>query len=139
MDGAEKDMCLPEPLCITREKYLEGQATLRSQFDNEKKEDQRSNTRDTIPVVASDIDKGDDVWMIKAACRGPQRKYFYPSYAFERKADRLERERRAKEICRTCSVLKQCLEYALSNQEKEGIWGGLNEIERKQLMSQRAS
>ena len=43
------------------------------------------------------------------------------------------REARAKEICATCTVRGACLEYAIRIREPHGIWGGLNEIERKQL------
>jgi WhiB family redox-sensing transcriptional regulator len=32
----------------------------------------------------------------------------------------------------------QCLEYALANGEKFGIWGGLSERERRRLRRQRA-
>ena len=32
----------------------------------------------------------------------------------------------------------ECLEYALANGEKFGIWGGLSERERRKLRRQRA-
>jgi len=73
----------------------------------------------------------DETWQVKAACRGPQAAVFFPPSHFERKEDKLEREWRAKDICRTCSVRVPCLEYALRIREPHGIWGGLNEIERK--------
>lgn len=63
---------------------------------------------------------------------------FFPPPQFERKEDKLLREARAKEICLTCGVKKECLEYALSIREPHGIWGGLNEAERKQLLDKRA-
>ena len=77
-------------------------------------------------------------WQLKAACRGPQAAVFFPPPQFERKEDKLNRERRAKEICTTCSVRRDCLDYALAIREPHGIWGGLNELERKQLLAQRA-
>lgn len=80
----------------------------------------------------------EDSWQLKAACRGPQATVFFPPSQFERKDEKLERERAAKEICRTCGVKKECLEYALSIREPHGIWGGLNENERKQLLGQRS-
>ncbi len=80
----------------------------------------------------------EDAWQVKAACRGPQAAVFFPPPQFERKEEKLERERRAKEICRTCGVRDDCLEYAVSIKEPHGIWGGLNEVERKQLLAQRA-
>jgi WhiB family redox-sensing transcriptional regulator len=81
--------------------------------------------------------RSEDAWQVKAACRGPQASVFFPPPQFERKDEKVEREGRAKEICLTCAVRKDCLEYALSIREPHGIWGGLNEVERKQLLAQR--
>lgn len=72
---------------------------------------------------------------MKAACRGPQAEAFFPPSHFERKDEKLEREDRAKEICMACSVREPCLSYAIRIHEPHGIWGGLNELERKQLGS----
>jgi WhiB family redox-sensing transcriptional regulator len=80
----------------------------------------------------------DDSWQLRAACRGPQAAVFFPPPQFERKDDKLQRERRAKEICSSCSVRHECLDYAIAIREPHGIWGGLNEVERKQLLTQRA-
>ena len=41
--------------------------------------------------------------------------------------------RDAKKICTSCEVRTQCLEYALQNDERFGIWGGLSERERRKL------
>ncbi|WP_407672362.1 WhiB family transcriptional regulator [Parafrankia discariae] len=35
------------------------------------------------------------------------------------------RPREAKRICSGCEVRAECLEYALENDERFGIWGGL--------------
>jgi WhiB family transcriptional regulator, redox-sensing transcriptional regulator len=80
----------------------------------------------------------EDSWQLKAACRGPHAAVFFPPPQFERKEEKLERERRAKEICTTCVVKADCLDYAISIREPHGIWGGLNEVERKQLLAQRS-
>lgn len=63
---------------------------------------------------------------------------FFPPPQFERKADRLERERRAKAICQECVVREECLEYSIAIAEPHGIWGGLNEHERRALQEARA-
>ncbi len=78
--------------------------------------------------------RGDEVWQIKAACRGPHAVVFFPPSRPERKDERLARERAAKEICRTCPVLQDCLSYAVRIRETNGIWGGLNEAERKLII-----
>jgi WhiB family transcriptional regulator, redox-sensing transcriptional regulator len=80
----------------------------------------------------------DTAWQAKAACRGPQAAVFFPPTHPERKDERAGREDRAKEICAGCSVRKPCLEYALLIREPHGIWGGLNELERKALLARRA-
>ncbi len=81
----------------------------------------------------------DETWQMRASCRGPQSAVFFPPSTFERKDEKLGREGRAKEICRTCPARRPCLDYAIAIREPHGIWGGLNEAERKQLLSSRAS
>lgn len=80
----------------------------------------------------------DDVWQLRAACRGPQSTVFFPPSTFERKDEKAAREARAKDICRTCPVKEPCLDYALNIKENHGIWGGLNEAERRNLVAARA-
>jgi WhiB family transcriptional regulator, redox-sensing transcriptional regulator len=79
----------------------------------------------------------DESWQLKAACRGPQAAVFFPPPRFERKDEKLEREVRAKAICEQCSVADECLEYALTIREPHGIWGGVNEAERRQMLALR--
>jgi WhiB family redox-sensing transcriptional regulator len=80
--------------------------------------------------------RSDDAWQVKAACRGPQATVFFPPSTFERKDEKLERERRAKAICATCAVKQPCLDYAMRIREPHGIWGGLSESERKRIFEQ---
>lgn len=80
----------------------------------------------------------EQVWQAKAACRGPQSIAFFPPVHAERKDERIERETRAKQICAGCVVREECLDYAIKIREPHGIWGGLNEAERKQLLEPRA-
>ena len=68
-------------------------------------------------------------WRNKAACHGLAPEIFYP-------ADE-EETGSAKEICGTCPVQEACLEHALSVREKDGIWGGYTERERRRLIRQR--
>ena len=74
------------------------------------------------------------LWQARAACKGPQAAAFFPPSQAERKDERDARERRAKSICASCPVHGPCLQYALNIREPHGIWGGLNEFERKQLL-----
>ena len=72
-------------------------------------------------------------WAEAAACRGSDRALFYPPDHLEGREERLERERTAKAVCRSCDVREACLAAALSYQDSYGIWGGLNEAERRSL------
>jgi WhiB family redox-sensing transcriptional regulator len=79
-----------------------------------------------------------EAWQERAACKGPQAVVFFPPTHPERKDEKLSRETRAKAICHTCVVRAECLEYAIQIREPHGIWGGLNETERKQVVERRA-
>jgi len=80
--------------------------------------------------------QADELWQAKAACRGPHTSLFFPPSHFERKDDKEAREAKAKAICASCSVKRACLDYALRIREPHGIWGGLNEVERRALSAQ---
>ena len=76
------------------------------------------------------FDIGARSWQVQANCLGVDPDLFFP----ERGAS----TREAKAVCRACVVRENCLEYALVNGEKFGIWGGLSERERRRLRRQRA-
>ena len=73
-------------------------------------------------------------WQWRAACRGEDSGLFFPPGEWESREDRLTRERKAKSICAVCPVRIECLEYAIRIREPHGIWGGLNELERRVLL-----
>ncbi|MBX3314951.1 MAG: WhiB family transcriptional regulator [Actinobacteria bacterium] len=68
-------------------------------------------------------------WRTKAACIGLEAFTFYPET--DEDADK------AKEVCALCPVQSACLEYALARREKEGVWGGCTERERRRIIRQR--
>lgn len=80
----------------------------------------------------------EELWQKKAACKGPQSAMFFPPSTFERKDEKEDREANAKRICANCSVRPACLEYAVRIRESHGIWGGLNEVERRHLSARAA-
>ena len=79
-----------------------------------------------------------DTWQVKAACRGPESRVFFPPTWPERREEREAREMRAKAICCSCAVRVACLEYALQIREPHGIWGGLTENERRATLDRNA-
>jgi WhiB family transcriptional regulator, redox-sensing transcriptional regulator len=64
-------------------------------------------------------------WYERAACLDKDADCFFPEKGGSTRA--------AKRICQTCTVQTECLEYALANDERFGIWGGLSERERRRL------
>ena len=73
----------------------------------------------------------DREWMERAACRGSDPTIFFPEVGGNDHADP------AKAICAQCRVQPQCLEYALANRERYGIFGGYSEKERRQIIRKR--
>ncbi len=64
-------------------------------------------------------------WLRSAACAGFPAAIFYPTQG--------QPTAPGKEVCRGCVVRADCLEYALSNGEKVGIWGGTSERQRRRI------
>jgi WhiB family redox-sensing transcriptional regulator len=69
------------------------------------------------------------VWRKKAACRGVDPDIFYPMDDDEAQD--------AKAVCAQCAVREKCLEWALTNREREGVWGGATERERRRIIRRR--
>jgi WhiB family redox-sensing transcriptional regulator len=69
-------------------------------------------------------------WQRLANCLGLDPDVFFP--------ERGESTREAKEVCRGCVVRPECLEFAVTNGERFGIWGGLSERERRKVRRARA-
>lgn len=70
-------------------------------------------------------DEGELGWQTDALCAQTDPEAFFPEKGGS--------TRDAKKVCGACNVRAQCLEYALSNDERFGIWGGLSERERRRL------
>lgn len=70
-------------------------------------------------------DEGELGWQSDALCAQTDPEAFFPEKGGS--------TRDAKKVCGACNVKAQCLEYALANDERFGIWGGLSERERRRL------
>jgi len=75
-------------------------------------------------------------WQLQGSCRGADSSLFFHTDN-ERGSARERRESRAKAICQTCPVLAQCRRHAMTVQEPYGIWGGLDEGERRAAYARR--
>ena len=69
-------------------------------------------------------------WRDRAACRAEDPELFFPVGGTG--AAMLQQEA-AKRVCRRCPVMATCREWAVENHQESGIWGGLNEDERRAL------
>lgn len=76
-----------------------------------------------------------DSWVQEARCRQEDASLFFGPNRFEPKRERLAREAAAKLVCLGCPALMVCREQALANQEPYGVWGGLGEHDRQQLLA----
>jgi WhiB family redox-sensing transcriptional regulator len=64
-------------------------------------------------------------WQAQALCAQTGADFFFPEPGSS--------VREAKRICGMCEMRPACLEYALTNDERFGVWGGLSEKERLEL------
>lgn len=85
--------------------------------------------RPHLTLVQNDFDAifeaEDNEWQERALCAQTDPEAFFPEKGGS--------TREAKRICLGCEVKDKCLEYALANDERFGIWGGLSERERRRL------
>ena len=85
-------------------------------------------------LMAPGVDTPDDLldqllgrpaWQDRAACRDFETAYFFPRNAKDSDA--------AVRVCILCAVRADCLDYALSQANLQGVWGGSTEAERHRL------
>ena len=70
-------------------------------------------------------------WQEQALCAQTDPEAFFPEKGGS--------TREAKRVCLACEVRTQCLDYALANDERFGIWGGLSERERRRVKKRATS
>ena len=81
-----------------------------------------------VPGVRQHVVEEDEnplAWQTDSLCAQTDPEAFFPEKGGS--------TRDAKKICSSCEVRAKCLEYALENDERFGIWGGLSERERRKL------
>ena len=91
-----------------------------------------SDATKPVPVLASVVnifgdgeDEGPLGWQERSLCAQTDPEAFFPEKGGS--------TREAKKVCASCDVRSECLDYALENDERFGIWGGLSERERRKL------
>lgn len=78
-----------------------------------------------VPGVRRTEDDEALAWQADALCAQTDPEAFFPEKGGS--------TREAKRICEGCEVRSECLDFALANDERFGIWGGLSERERRRL------
>lgn len=78
------------------------------------------NTTITTPTTEDELS-----WQESALCAQAGPEFFFPAPGSS--------TREAKQLCGACEGRVACLEYALTNDERFGVWGGLSEKERLRL------
>lgn len=68
-----------------------------------------------------------DKWRLRAACGDSDTALFFPTENDEPAIAA------AKAVCATCPVRDKCLEFALVTRQDDGVWGGLDENERRSV------
>ena len=64
-------------------------------------------------------------WHLRAACRGQGPEEFVRGPKADYSTTR--------ELCTTCPVRRECLDFALADESITGLWGGTTDRERRQI------
>lgn len=70
-------------------------------------------------------------WHDQAECRKLEHKKLKPFFFSNVHSERYD----AKNLCFTCPVRKECLQWALDNKQIWGVWGGKDEAEIRRALS----
>jgi len=91
-----------------------------------------------VTILASSLAlaNADYSWRTRAVCRDTDPDLFFPVGTT---GQALVQIARAKEVCGECPVQNDCLEYALETNQDAGIWGGLDEEQRRNIRRQSAT
>jgi WhiB family redox-sensing transcriptional regulator len=69
-------------------------------------------------------------WSNRAACLSAEPDLFFPVGTTGVALDDISA---AKAVCARCLVLSECRDYALRTRQPFGVWGGMDEDERKAM------
>ena len=94
-------------------------------MDEERVDDDTRAELTLLDLAGQDSDEAELTWQERALCAQTDPEAFFPEKGGS--------TREAKKVCVSCDVRAECLEYALENDERFGIWGGLSERERRKL------
>jgi WhiB family redox-sensing transcriptional regulator len=77
--------------------------------------------RIALPILK--VVEADPSWRLESLCLSHPDVDFFDGF----------QKKQAKAICGQCAVSERCLQFAMENNEEAGVWGGLDDHERKAL------
>ena len=91
-----------------------------------------------MSILATSLALGsaDYEWRKQALCRDTDPELFFP---IGTTGQALLQISEAKNVCRECTVKKECLDFAIETNQDSGIWGGTSEEERRDIRRQIAA
>lgn len=90
----------------------------------------------TILASSLALANADYTWRSMAICKGTDPDLFFPVGTT---GQALVQIARAKEVCGECPVQGPCLDYAIETNQDSGIWGGLDEEQRRAIRRRNAA
>lgn len=78
-----------------------------------------------------DLNSSSNAWMAESLCAQVDPELFFP--------DKGASTKEAKKVCQKCPVTSECLEYAMSSDDRYGVFGGLSERDRRKLRKEARS
>lgn len=75
----------------------------------------------------------EDDWRTRGICKPEDDDLFFPASTTGANAALVQL---AKGICQRCPVVTECRQWALDVREEFGVWGGLDETERRAILRQ---
>lgn len=82
------------------------------------------------PFTGIELDADDEIWRADGVCAEVDPDLWFP--------DVVDTSRVAKRICAGCPVTDECLQWAITHDERFGVWGGLSVSERDRLVRGRS-
>lgn len=90
----------------------------------------------SILASSAALNNADDLWRDNALCRDTDPELFFPVGTTGQALVQIDY---AKQVCGSCPVTNECLDFALATNQDSGIWGGLSEEERRVIRRRRAA
>ena len=84
------------------------------------------------PTVTGDVQD----WRDRSACLGEDPELFFP---IGEGLEAVMQADDAKAVCRRCPVVMTCLEWSLETRQPHGVWGGLDERQRVNVLRRRSA